>query len=180
MSLESATNFKAAIALAAAELTTAWQDTVLTRTAEEIRDSKHALRQIEKLFLFNPATGVVTADDDYIDDAYAGEPVNKGNPFDVKTDINQLALVSATVEDADPTDVVLTFSKAPSSFSGIVLGGEAKVISSITQVGAVVTIVVSVAYANGNAITVDGNFNNDTELGTPVVLDAEVVTNNVA
>lgn len=171
-------NFKAAVALAATQITTFLSDTVLTEVAEDLRNPKHALRRIEKLFNFNAATGVVTSDDAYIASAYAGETPMKSNQFDKISNITAMTLVSATVEDADPTDVVLTFSEPVLSADNIELGGEAKVIDTITIAGAVVTIVVTVAYVNGNTITATGDFER-VGLLTGVVLDAESVTNNV-
>ena len=50
MALETATNFKAAIATAAADITTAWSDTVLTEIAADIRNNHHPLRNLKKLF----------------------------------------------------------------------------------------------------------------------------------
>lgn len=178
MSLESEANFKTAIGTAAADLTTALQDTVLTEMAEVVRNPMHPLRRIEKLFNLNLATGVFTSDDAYIAAAYAGNPLNKGSQMDVIGNITAMTLVSATVEDADPTDIVLTFSEPVLSADNIEIGGEAKVIDSITVAGAVVTIVVTVAYVNGNTITATGDFERIGLLGG-VILDAESVTNNV-
>lgn len=178
MALESEANFKTAIGLAAVQLTTALQDTIKTEMAEVARNPKHALRRIEKLFNLNAATGAFTSDDAYITSAYAGETPMKGSQMDVIGDITAMTLVSATVENADPTDVVLTFSEPVLGADNIELGGEAKVIDTITIVGAVVTIVVTVAYANGNVITASGDFER-VGLLTGVVLDAESVTNNV-
>lgn len=179
MSLESQANFKTAIGTAAADLTTALQDTVLTEMAEVVRNPKHPLRRIEKLFNLNAATGVFTSDDAYITAAYAGLTPMKGSQMDVVGNVTPMTLVSAAVADADPTDVVLTFSEPVLSASNIVLGGEAKVIDSITIAGAVVTIVVTVAYVNGNTITATGDFER-VGLLTGVILAAESVTNNVA
>jgi len=180
MTLVTAANFKAAVATAAVDLTTIWTDTVDTRTATEIRNPKHALRQLEKLFLFDPVTGIVTSDDAYIDAAYAGSTPNKGGPFDHVTDIEPLALVSATVENAEPADIVLTFSRNVANQSNIVLGGDAspaKVIASIAIVTVVVTVVVTVAYVNGNVITLSGDFRtSDNEV---ITLTNNTVVNNV-
>ena len=74
--------FKAAVATAAADITTAWSDTILTEVAAPLKSSHHPLRQVQKLFIFNASTGVVTANDAYIDAAYAGLYPNKGSGFD--------------------------------------------------------------------------------------------------
>jgi len=180
MTLVTAVAFKAAAATAAADLTTIWTDTVDTRTADDIRNPKHPLRQIEKLFLFNAVTGVVTSDDAYIDNAYAGLTPNKGNPFDVITDPEPITLTTATVEDAAQADIVLTFSRTVTHLSGVAIGGAGsagKTIVSTTIVANVVTIVVSADYDNGDVITASGLFN----VGglTSITLTGESVTNNV-
>ena len=67
-----ATAAKAAAALAAAELTTIMQDDTVAELATENKNNHSPMRGIKKLFLLDPATGVYTANDDYIDSAYAG------------------------------------------------------------------------------------------------------------
>ena len=176
MALESEANFKTAIGTAAADLTTALQDTVLTEPAAIITDSKHPLRQIDKLFNYNAATGVYTSDDTYIAAAYAGNPLIKGDTAGVKGN-PALTLTSATVEEEDQDAVVLTFNRPIREEDSIVLGGEAKTISSITIVGAVVTIVVTVDYDNGDTINVSGRFQDFTQ--SLIKLTTSSVTNNV-
>jgi len=176
MALESEANFKTAIGTAAADLTTALQDTVLTEPAPGMGDSKHPLRKIDKLFNYNAATGVYTSDDAYIAAAYAGNPTIKGNTSDVRGNL-ALTLTSATVEEEDQDAVVLTFNRPIRQLDSIVLGGESKVIASTTIVGAVVTIVVTVDYDNGDTINVSGRFEDFTQ--SLIKLTTSSVTNNV-
>ena len=180
MALESATNIKAAIATAAADLTTALQDTVVTHTALEIRHPSHPLRKIEKLFLFNPATGVFTSDDAYIDASHAGMNPQKGSDKDVITDWLPLAFTSGDVEIAEPADIVLVFSRAVANADNITIGGAGsagKSILSVTIVSATVTIVVSADYIAADVITVSGDFR--TADNAKLVLTDESVTNNI-
>lgn len=86
MALIDATAFKTAIAAAAVQLTAAWKDTVNDGVALDIKHPSHPLRRVEDLFNFDPATGVVTSDDNFIDAAYAGMVTQKGNDFEVITD----------------------------------------------------------------------------------------------
>ena len=180
MALVTAVAFKAAVATAAADFTTAMTDTVLTRTALEISNPMHPLRQVEKWFNYNPDTGVVTADDAYIDQAYAGITPSKGNPFDVVANFEVLALTTATVETGNPRDIVLTFSRDVANASAVTSGGAAsagKSIVSVTIVSAVVTVVVSADYIAAGVITVSGDFR--TEDSAKLVLSGESVTNNI-
>lgn len=177
MALIDATSFKAAIATAAADITTAWTDDVETETAHEISNPNHPLRQLKKLFIYNPATGVITANDAYIDAAYAGAFPAVGAGFDKVSDAALPALVSAVVENAAPADIVLTFDRDVIIANNVVLN-LSKVVDSIAFVGPVVTITVTAAYVNGNVITVGGEFVSDA--GGKVTLSAEAVTNNVA
>lgn len=177
MAIESEANFKTAIGTAAADLTTALQDTVLTEPAAIVVDSKHPLRQIDKLFNYNAATGVFTSDDVYITAAYAGNTLIKGDTAGVKGNL-ALTLTTATVEDAAATDIVLTFNRPIRSQDTLTLGGESKTVASITIAGAVVTIVVTVAYVNGNSISIaTGRFEDFTQ--SLIKLTTETVTNNV-
>ena len=79
MAIITATAFKAAVALAAAEFTTMMQDDTLTETAAILRNKHHPLRNWMKMFSYNRSTGVTTADDAYVDAAYAGLFPNQGN-----------------------------------------------------------------------------------------------------
>jgi hypothetical protein len=175
MALESATNFKAALALAAVQLTTAWTDTVQTKTALEISDPRHPLRQLEKLFNYNAQTGVITSDDAYVDACYAGGAPSKGSTFDVQADWLAFALSTATVENAAAANVVLTFDRDVANASNISVGNKA--ISSVVIAGAVVTITVAVAFVNADVISCNGDFR--TADGATLKLVGESVTNNV-
>ena len=87
MALITAAAFKTEVAAMATALSAVYKDTVLARMPEEIRNPMHPLRKIEKYFIFNADTGVVTPDDAYVDDAYAGLTPSKGNPFDKVTNL---------------------------------------------------------------------------------------------
>jgi len=179
MALVTAADFKTQAAAMAAALTTAWSDTVGTFVAAEIAHNHHPLRNIKKLFNFNPATGVVTSNDDYIDAAYAGNYPNKGTDFGVDTKL-AVALATGVVEDAEPADIVLTFNQAITSVQGLSVGGTVttpKAISSISIVGAVVTIVVDSAYIATDVITLSGSFTSVN--GTQIGLIDQSITNNV-
>ncbi len=67
-----ATAAKAAAALAAIQLTAIMQDDTLAELAVENSKNHSPMRGIKKLFLLDPATGVYTSNDNYIDSAYAG------------------------------------------------------------------------------------------------------------
>jgi hypothetical protein len=180
MALESATNFKAALALAAVQLNAAMQDTVLSEMAVDIRNPFHPLRKLRSLFSFDPATGLWSSNDAYVDKAYAGVYPNSDNRDQMlATDLVAITLTTATVEDAAKADIVLTFSRNISSALDIVLGGAGsagKTVAGIAIVDNVVTVTASADYANGDVITISGNFGfNYLEL----VLADESVTNNV-
>ena len=74
--------FKTQIAAFAAALTDAMADDTLTGMAAEISSPSHPLRQIEKLFIFNPDTGTVKVNTAYIDAAYAGKYLSIESGFD--------------------------------------------------------------------------------------------------
>lgn len=70
-------------------------------------------------------------------------------------------LVSATIEDAEPTDIVLTFSDTVRPFlrstaAEFTVTGTAKTVDSIAVdvANKTLTITVTVAYASGNTCTV--------------------------
>jgi len=179
MALVTEVNFKAAIALAAAQLTIAFSDTVKTEMAPVIKNPHHPLRQVDQMFIYNRATGVVAANDDYIAAAYAGKypPQNDLEAFVAE---EAIALVSATVEDADPTEIVLTFDANVNGIKDLSIAGTVttpKAIQSVSIVGAVVTITVTTAYIFGDTISVSGTFTGNNLNG--VTLAAEAVTNNV-
>ncbi len=179
MTLESATNFKAAIATAAADLTTALQDTVKTELAAEVKHPWEALRRIEKLFLLNLATGVFTSNDGYIDAAYAGEPRQVGSKVGGTGDIVPV-FVSGDVEIAEPSDIVLVFDTPVSRIEALSIGGvvtgDDKIITGFSVDGVTVTIVVNTPYIAGDTITVSGIFYSGLD---QVTLAAEAVTNNI-
>lgn len=178
MALETAANFKTAIGTAAADITTAWSDTVLTEIAAPIRNNHHPLRKLAKLFIFNPVTGVVTANDAYIDAAYAGSYPNVGTGFGKDAKL-AVSLTTGVVADALPLLIVLTFNTNITRFDLLSIGGVVttpKVISSVSIAGAVVTITVSTAYIVTDTITVSGSFFNGLDL---VTLAAESITNDV-
>jgi hypothetical protein len=185
MALESAANIKTAVAAAAVQLTVILQDTVLTEMASVISHPSHPLRDLLKLFVFNPATGAVTADDDYVDAAIAGAgaTLHKPNPFKGHYSPLALTLTTATVENAAPTDIVFTFNRNIDKFDTLTLGGDAnpaKVVASYVIAANVVTVTVSVAYVNGTTITCGGHFEGKQDLSSILVASTQVVTNNVA
>jgi len=178
MALESATNFKAAIATAAADITTAWSDTVLTEIAAVIRNNHHPLRQLKKLFLFNQTTGVLTSNDAYIDAAYAGNFPSVGSGHD-KNAVIAVSLTTGTVEDAADKNIVLTFNNGITSFVGLSIGGTVttpKAIAGVSIAGAVVTVTVDTSYIATDTITLSGTFYKGTD---NVTLTDESITNNV-
>ena len=65
-----ATAAKAAAALAAVQMTTILQDDTLTELFNDYKQNHHPMRGMEDMFLLDPATGIVTANDAYIDSAY--------------------------------------------------------------------------------------------------------------
>ena len=179
MALESAINIKAAAALAAVQLSVIWTDTVVTHTALDIRNPMHPLRQIEKLFLYNANTGVVSSNDAYIDAVVTGgEAPNIGNPFDLVADWLPITLTTATAETAEAANIVLTFSRDIANAANVTIGGDTvKSIVSVTIVAAVVTIVVSADYIAADTITVSGEFR--TADSANILLAGQVVTNNI-
>ncbi len=179
MAKVTATAFKAALATAAVDLTTAMQDVTLTELAVEFKSSLHALRDLNKLFILNKATGVYTSNDDYVDSSYAGNFPNQGMLVDGQGVRTAPTVVTATIETAQPTHIVLTFSTAIYSGSSISIAGAAsvgKTIVDVTYAGVVVTIIVSAAYIAAGVVTVSGTFNG---AGVHITLDDEAVTNNI-
>ena len=179
MALVDATTFKAQVAAMAAALTTAWSDTIKTEVAAEIKNPHHPLRRINKFFLLNGETMVVTADDAYVDAAYAGNFPNKGSGLSIVGDVIPV-LSTATVEDAAPTQIVLTFDAPISGYTGISVAGTVtteKAISNVSIAGAVVTVTVDSAYISTDTITLSGVFYGG--LNSLTLVD-QVVTNNVA
>ena len=190
MAIISAADFKTQTALMAAALTLAWLDDGETAVAVSISDPKHPLRKVDKFFNFNPATGVVTADDDYVDAAYAGLTPNKGSQLDKVTGF-PLNLVSAAVADATPTIITLTYSRnlknqhpAPADF--VIGGTQSYLVTDVVVNGAKVSLVSASAFVNGETITITYAADSAIKLeaikdGTLVAaLSAEAVTNNVS
>ena len=179
-----ATAAKAAAATAAADLTTIMQDDTLTELFNDYKENHHPMRDIEGLFLLNPATGVYTANDDYIDSAYAGNfPTGKiADGLQSQGPATPITLVSADIEIAAPADIVLVFS-APMSdvqmnqFSVGGAAGELKKITNIAYDSATITITMDSAFIAADVATVTarvfGNRNNYVDLA------AEAVTNNI-
>lgn len=178
-----ATAFKAAIALAAAQLTAALQDDTLTELAAEFKTPMHALRKIEKLFTLDSATGVFTSDDGYIDQAYAGVPENKGQTPDGVGGVGAatpIALTSAAVEIVTPAQIDLVFDQDITSAESVTVGGTVtteKTVTGVTIAGNLVTVAVSSDYIAGDVITVSGKFNGVAL--NQITLSAEAVTNNI-
>ena len=178
-----AATFKAAMDLAAVELTTAMQDDTLTELAVEYKTSLHPARNVDKLFILNKATGVYTTSVAYIDSFYAGNFPGAGKLVDGQGTPTPIAVVTATVEDAAAANIVLTFDRpvfenaaTAVSIAGVVTGDD-KVITGIVYAGTVVTVTVDTPYIMGDTITLSGRFfgnhNNYIDLA------AQVVTNNV-
>jgi hypothetical protein len=96
-------------------------------------------------------------------------------------------LVSATVEDADPDKIVLTYNKSLDAGSVPVVGDYSpsggRTVTNVAIVGAVVTLTVDTPYAFGDTITISytagTNPIQDADGNEVVNLVAESVTNNV-
>ena len=178
MAQVTAADFKTQVAAMAAALTIAWSDTVKTEVAASLKNPIHPLRQIMQFFIVNNATGVVTANDAYVDAAYAGKYPPQIDALARVLEVIPV-LVSAAVADADPSDIVLTFDGNITSIADISVAGTVtteKTINSISVSGAVVTIVVSSPYIMTDTITVSGTFSSGLD---SLTLTAEAVTNNV-
>ena len=179
MALESEVNFKAAAALAAVQLTVMWQDTVKTEMAAVIKNPHHPLRDLNRLFSEDPATGVVVSRDSYIAAAYAGSGYNVPYLTGEKVGTILPVLVSADIEIAAPRDIVLVFDDNITGFQDVAIGGAGsagKTIAGIAVEGATVTITVSADYIAADVVTVDGLFRNG---NVGLTLAAEAVTNNI-
>lgn len=172
--------FKAAIALAAAQLTTALQDDTLTELAADFKNPATPLRAIENLFLMNAATGVVTSNDAYIAAAYAGDFPMGQNAMDKIGPKTPITVVSATLETAAPNDIVITMSTQVQKAQAMSIAGAAaagKTITKVSTLGAVVTVTTDVAFIAADVVTVSGQifgvgYNN-------ITLADQAVTNNI-
>ena len=179
-----ATAAKAAAATAAADLTTIMQDDTLTELFNDYKENHHPMRGFEKFFTLNTDTGVYSANDAYIDAAYAGKyptsGLESGRQF--QGGVTPITLVSADIEIAAPADIVLVFS-APMSdqqMNQLSVGGaagELKKIVAITYDSTTITITMDSAFIAADVATVSGrvfgNRNNYVDLA------AEAVTNNI-
>ncbi len=181
-----ATAAKAAAATAAVDLTTILQDDTLEELFLDYKNAQHPIRKFENFFLVDAATGVVTSNDDYIDNAYAGDYPTSGIESG-RQDAgvpSPLLVVSATLETAQPRDIVITFNQkifanpqTAMTIAGAGVGAKTIVSVTISTSGLVMTIVVSADFINTDVVTVSGrvfgNHNNYLDL------TAEAVTNNI-
>ena len=161
MAIISATDFKTNVATAAAALTTCLQDDTDTKVAREIFARATGLRQIDKLFNFDPATGVVSSDDTYIDACYAGAFPDKGNQFQVNAPDLAPAAVAAgsTVEGATPTTATLILTQDVRILSvditEFTLGGTyAGAITAVTKGTSSLIFTLDTAVVNGDTLTI--------------------------
>ena len=76
------TVFKEKMAAFTAALTDAMADDTDNGMAAVLTDPRHPLRQIEKLFIFDPVLGTIKANTFYIGLAYEGNKPSVSNPFD--------------------------------------------------------------------------------------------------
>ena len=185
MAKVNAAAFKAAMATAAADLTTAMQDDTLTELANEYKDALHPARNLPKLFILNKVTGVYTANDAYVDEFYAGNFPNLGKLVDGQGTPTPITVVSATLETAQPRDIVITFSEkiffnssTLMTIAGAAAAGKTIVSVTISTSGLIMTIVVSADFIAAGVVTVSGRaFGNHNNY---VDLVAQAVTNNIA
>jgi len=179
MAQYSEANTKTAVAAAAVQLTLILKDTVKSEVTPKLQSPHHPIRQIEKLFDFNPKTGVVTSDDTYITAAYDGLFPSKGNEFQ-RAASQVVVLSTATVEDAGETNIILTFDDIMLSAEGVSVAGTgypARNVTAVTFASNVVTVTVDTAYEGSETITVSGRFfGNKNQY---IDLSTESVTNNV-
>lgn len=177
MAIVSESTFKTHVATMATALTSAWKDSVKTEVAASIRNPANGLRKIEKFFNFNAGTGVVSADDDYIEACYDGLIPSKGNQLNVVSTV-AMALSTATVENAAPTKIILTFAERIRTASNISVGGATNTVGDVSISDTVVTITTDTAYVSTDTITVTGTFTGHSL--NSILLAAESVTNNIA
>lgn len=111
--------------------------------------------------------------------------------LDAIVDVTAPTYSSSQVANATPTKVRITFSEnmdqsVVPALAALTLGGTAKTKSSVQWESAtVLSITVTVAYANGNSITVaytkpDTNYLRDLAGNAVASFTAQTVTNNVA
>ena len=195
MALISVANFRTEVSTMATALTTAWKDTVDTRINGKIYHPSHPLRNLNKLFLFNEDTGVVTRNNAYIDEFFTrNKTLPVGDPFALMA-MPLAALSSATVENGAKKDVVLTYDMVLDNTMDVAelkllytVGGNSDPVKAIVSVAfstTKVTITVDTNYVAGKTITVTylgtGAFKVTADIiGSPVAaLAASSVTNNV-
>jgi len=178
-----ATAAKAAAALAAAQMTIILQDDTLTELFSDYKENHHPMRSMDSMFLLAPATGVVTANDAYIDSAYAGnypmDSIKSGRQSQGTP--TPITLTTATIEAAAPADIVLTFSQNifDNQNDRISVGGaagELKAILSITYAANVVTITMDSDFIAADVATVTARL-----FGNRGYIDLtdQAVTNNI-
>ena len=195
MALITKADFKTEVDTMATALTTAWKDTVDTRLNGNIYHPTHPLRQLNKLFLFNEDTGVVTKNTAYIDEAFNNnKTLPVGDPFALMA-MPLAALSSATVENGAKKDVVLTYDMVLDNTMAVAelkllytVGGNSDPVKAIVSAAfstTKVTITVDTDYVAGKTITVSylgtGAFEVTADIiGSPVAaLAAQAVVNNV-
>jgi hypothetical protein len=191
MAIVDAATFKTQVATAAAALTTAIQDDTDTMVAREIFNRMTGLRQIEKLFNFDPATGVVSSDDTYIDACYAGAFPNKGTQFDVSAPSVAPAAVAAgsTVEDATPTTATLILTQdvrvEQAVLTDFTLGGTyAGAITAVTKGKSSLIFTLDTAVVFGDTLTIAYTRAGSSIINSRAIqladFTATAITNNVA
>ena len=190
MAIVSAATFKAEVANMATALTVCYKDSVEVAVALEISNNGHPLRRLDQLFLFDPVTGIVAANDAYIDAAYAGLAPSKGNELAVNTPF-PVSLLTATAEDADTSAIVLTYNQNFDPALGKLLsqwsvgGTQSGNVISVSVLGRVVTVGTDLTYVLGNTITVTYTASSDPltvlkDRKKAANLAAQAVTNNIS
>ena len=180
MAKVTATVFKAQAALMAAAMTTMLQDDTLTEVASDFKNNHHPAREFMRMFAINLATGVVTDIDKYVDDFYAGKYPLVPHMQQGNAPRTPLVVVSATLETANPRNIVITFNAQLKQARFTTIAGAAaagKTIVSVTTVGAVMTVVVSADFVALDVVTVSSNvfgvgYNN-------LTLTDQAITNNI-
>jgi len=180
MAIITAAAMKTQAAAIAAAVTIMLRDDTVDFTALPLQNPHHPLRKWLKMINIDYATGLATADDDYIDEAYAGNFPTKSEGTDKIGETPPITVVSATLETAAPNDIVITFSvnvqgQSLTSIAGAAAAG--KTITSITVYENVMTVTTDVAFIAADVVTVSStiagiNLN-------ALVLTDQAVTNNI-
>ena len=179
-----ATAAKAAAALAAVQLTTILGDDTLTELFNDYKENHHPMRGTDKLFLLDPATGIVTSNDAYIDAAYAGNFPTSGIDSGRQSQgtPTPITLVSAIIADASPGVITLTFSEGVydrqemwTAIAGV--GAAGRTLTSIKASGESIVATYSPIFEAGGVVTISGRF-----FGNRGYIDLtdEAVTNSIA